>query len=85
MISSQFRHCPKSTDSRHRLSVWAWILVAVGAVLLLLLLFGGVLAFIHNSKRNLSQLKESAVEQGHPDEEGNDQVDVIFKLTTIIE
>ena len=34
MTASKFRHCPKSRGLRHRLSVWAWLLIAVGAMLL---------------------------------------------------
>jgi succinate dehydrogenase hydrophobic anchor subunit len=73
LTASKFRHCPKARGGlRHRLSVWAWILVAVGAMLLLLLILGGVLAFIRNSKKGSYKTKKLTPEPPHNDEQGND-------------
>ncbi len=76
MTTSKFRHCPKHRGLRHRLSVWAWLLVAVGAMLLLLLILGGVLAFIRGSKRGSSEIRKPALEPRRPDDQGNDQVHI---------
>ena len=62
LTQSTFRHCPKSSGFRQRLTVWAWILVAVGAMLLLLLILGGVLAFLRNSKRGSANIKQTITE-----------------------
>lgn len=66
MTQSTFRQCPNTRGLRHRLTIWAWILVAVGAMLLLLLILGGVLAFRRNSKRGSLDMRESAPERRHP-------------------
>ena len=72
MTTSKFHHCPKHRKFRHRLSIWAWILVAVGAMLLLLLILGGVLAFIRNTKRGSSQIRKSVPEPHRSNQQGND-------------
>ncbi|CAF1243048.1 unnamed protein product [Adineta steineri] len=63
LTASKFRHCPKARGLHQRLSVWAWVLVAVGAMLLLLLILGGILAFIRNSKTESSDIKQSIPER----------------------
>ena len=63
MTSSTFRHCPKVRSLRHRLTVWAWLLVAVGGMLLLLLILGGILAFIRNSKKGSVDIKQPTPER----------------------
>ncbi len=72
MTASKFRHCPKSRGFRHHLSIWAWLLVAVGAMLLLLLILGGVLAYRRNSKRGSSEIRKSVPEPRQTDEQGKD-------------
>jgi len=69
--ASKFRHCPKPRGFRHRLSIWAWLLVVVGAMLLLLLILGAVLAFRRNSKRGSSEIRKSVPESRQTDEQGN--------------
>lgn len=71
MTQSKFRQCQNPRGLRHRLTIWAWILVAVGAMLLLLLILGGVLAFMRNSKRGSLDMRESAPERRHPTEKSN--------------
>ena len=80
LTASKFRHCPKHRGLHHRLPIWAWLLVAVGAMLLLLLILGGVLAFIRNMKKGPSQGKNSATETRRTDEPGNHQINFIFKI-----
>ncbi len=80
MTASKFRHCPKHRGLRYRLPIWAWLLVAVGAMLLLLLLLGGVLAFIGNSKRGSAEIRKPVSEPDRTDEQGNDQIHRIFKI-----
>ncbi|CAF1031984.1 unnamed protein product [Adineta ricciae] len=63
LTSSTFRHCPKARGFRHRLTVWAWLLVAVGGMLLLLLILGGILAFIRNSKKGSVDIKQPTLER----------------------
>jgi hypothetical protein len=72
LTASQFRHCPKNHGLRHRLSPWAWVLVAVGAMLLLLLILGGVLTFNRNSKRGSLRTEKPTSESRRSDEKGND-------------
>jgi len=72
LTASKFRHCSKSRGLGLRLSIWAWLLVAVGGMLLLLLVLGGVLAFL-NSKKELSQIKQSVPERRHTEQQGTDQ------------
>jgi len=74
LTASQFRHCPKPHGFRHHLSIWAWLLILVGAMLLLLLILGGVLAYMRNSKRGSSQISKSVPEPLRTDEPGNDQI-----------
>ncbi|CAF3558782.1 unnamed protein product [Rotaria sp. Silwood1] len=62
LSESKFRNCPKSHGLRHRLPIWAWLLVVVGAMLLLLLILGGVLTFIRSSKKELPQVRKSVSE-----------------------
>ncbi len=80
MTVSKFRHCPRHRGFRHRLTFWAWLLVAVGAMLLLLLILGGVLAYMNNSKRGSSQIRKSVLEPRRNDEQGNGQIHFIFKI-----
>lgn len=81
LTASKFRQCPKSRGLGQHLSVWAWILVIVGAMLLLLLILGGVLAFIRNSKRGSAQIHKSVSESRRTDEPGNNQIYSILLLT----
>ncbi|CAF3027781.1 unnamed protein product [Rotaria sp. Silwood2] len=69
LSASKFRNCPKGHGLRRRLPIWAWLLVAVGAMLLLLLILGGVLAFIRNSKKELPQTRKSISETLRTDKE----------------
>jgi hypothetical protein len=46
--------------------------VAVGAMLLLLLILGGVLAYRRNSKRGSSEIRKSVPEPRQTDEQGKD-------------
>jgi hypothetical protein len=80
LTASRFRHCPHTRGLRHRLSPWAWVLVAVGAMLLLLLIFGGILTFKRNSKRGSLQTKTLATESDRSDQKGKDQINLIFKF-----
>ncbi|UJR15408.1 hypothetical protein I4U23_002355 [Adineta vaga] len=63
LTASKFRNCPKIRGLRHRLTVWAWLLVAVGAMLLLLLILGGILAFLRNSKKGSADIKQLTPER----------------------
>ncbi|CAF1041144.1 unnamed protein product [Rotaria sordida] len=68
LTTSKFRNCPKSHGLRHRLSIWAWLLVAFGGMLLLLLILGGVLTFIRNLKKDSPQVRKSIAESIRADE-----------------
>lgn len=59
LTGSQFRHCPKPRSLSQRLPIWIWLLVAFGAMLLLLLLLGGVLKFIRGSKSGTAEIRTS--------------------------
>lgn len=59
LTGSQFRHCPKSRSLSQRVPVWTWLLVAFGAMLLLLLLLGGVLKFMYGSKSGTAEIRKS--------------------------
>ena len=48
--------------------------------LLLLLILGGVLAFLRNWKKGPSQIKQSVPERRPTEEQGNDQIDLIYKI-----
>jgi hypothetical protein len=61
LTTSMFRHCPRARGLGYSLSIWAWVLVGVGGMLLLLLILGGVLAFIRNSKGGVPAAKLSAM------------------------
>ncbi len=80
MTVSKFHHCPTYRGLRHRLSIWAWILIAVGGMLLLLLILGGVLAYMRNSKRGSSEISQPVLERRHTDEKGNTQIQFIFEI-----
>ncbi len=80
MTGSKFNHCPKSRGFRHRLTLWAWILIAVGAMLLLLLILGGVLAFAHNSKRGSVKIRKPEPERRRNDEQGNSRIQLISEI-----
>lgn len=71
LIASRFRQCPKTRGLRGRLTFWAWLLIAVGAMLLLLFILGGVLAYIRNSKKGSSEIKQSPTKQRLTADEGN--------------
>ncbi|CAF3210107.1 unnamed protein product [Rotaria socialis] len=59
LTASTFRHCPTDEPLHHSLSVWAWLLVVVGGLLLLLLILGGVLTLIRSSKKVPTQARKS--------------------------
>jgi len=59
LTGSLFRHCPKPRSLSQRLPIWIWLLVAFGAMLLLLLLLGGVLKFIRGSKSGTAEIRTS--------------------------
>ncbi len=80
MTGSKFNHCPKSRGFRHRLTLWAWILIAVGAMLLLLFILGGVLAFIRNSKRGSVEIRKPESERRHTDEQSKNRIQFISYL-----
>lgn len=71
MTGLKFRQCPKEPRLYQQLSVWAWLLVAVGGMLLLLLILGGVLTLIRSSQRVSTQIRKSIPETNHIDDEGN--------------
>lgn len=70
LTTSKFRQCPRVRGLGQRLTIWAWILIAVGAMLLLLLILGGVLAFLRNSKTESPLTKRSISEGRHTEEPG---------------
>ena len=72
LTTSTFRHCPKIRGFRHRLTVWAWLLVAVGGMLMLLLILGGILAFIRNSKKGSVDIKQPTPESRFTGERSKD-------------
>ncbi len=80
MTASKFHHCSKPRGLRYRLSIWAWILIAVGAMLLLLLILGGVLAFAHNSKRGSVKIRKPEPERRRNDEQGNSRIQLISEI-----
>ncbi|CAF1545867.1 unnamed protein product [Rotaria magnacalcarata] len=59
LTASSFRHCPIDETLHRSLSVWAWLLVLVGGLLLLLLILGGVLTLIRSSKKASTQTRKS--------------------------
>lgn len=50
LTESQFRNCPTVQRRRGLLPKWAWIAIIVGSVLLALIIFGIIFAFVRKSK-----------------------------------
>ncbi|CAF0966460.1 unnamed protein product [Adineta steineri] len=58
ITNSKFQNCPIVRGLRHRLPLWAWILIAVGVAVLLAIIVA-IVVFVLKSKKNSSGGKRS--------------------------
>jgi len=64
ITTSRFRNCPKSARRRFRLPIWAWVLIAVGSALVLLIILTTILTTVCKSKKKKSKYTPG---KGYPD------------------